>query len=228
MDIERIVAALQPLGLHALGVCSAEPADRLPTFAGGRLAESIVLVGNVGSSLWPAFEASGEYCDGCPDPLDRWSRRVGGAIATRLGGRVVYPFEGPPYWPFQAWARRCGEATVSPLAVLIHPRFGLWQAYRFALVFDQSCQPGRVGLVAESPCMGCSAQPCLAACPVGAFADHAYKLDACMAHLQMADATCPSQGCLARRACPIGTQFTYTPEHLRFHMKAFMAAQPAR
>lgn len=227
VDLERIVATLQPLGLHALGVCPAEPSDRLPMLAGGRLAKSIVLVGNIGSSIWSVFKASAEFHDARPDPLDRWSRRVGGAIASRLGGHAVYPFEGPPYWPFQTWAARGGETSVSPLAVLIHPRFGLWHAFRFALVFEQPCQPARVGVAAESPCLGCTAQPCLAACPVGAFGDHAYKLDACMAHLHRADAACPSQGCLARRACPVGTQFTYTPEHLRFHMKAFMAARPA-
>lgn len=228
MNLARIAAAMAPLGLHPLGCCPTEPADGLPTLPGERPAAGIVLVGNIGSSLWPVFSVSPEFSDGRPDPLDRWSRRVGAALAEHLGAGVVYPFDGPPYWPFQSWAGRCGETAVSPLAVLIHARFGLWHAYRFALVFAELPATGTVRLDVGSPCLGCTAKPCLDACPVGAFGDRGYDLEACVAHLHGAQAVCPDQGCLARRACPVGTRYTYVAEQRRFHMDAFMAMRPRR
>jgi hypothetical protein len=33
-------------------------------------------------------------------------------------------------------------------------------------------------------------------------------------------------GCLARRACPVGTDYAYDPRQAAFHMTAFLAARP--
>ena len=65
---------------------------------------SIALVGNVGSSYWDLFNQSAEFGDGGRDPLDRWSRRIAGDIAAQFALTPIYPFEGPPYYPFQRWA----------------------------------------------------------------------------------------------------------------------------
>ena len=40
-----------------------------------------------------------------------------------------------PPWPFLTWARRGGAGHVSPLGLNIHPTYGLWHAYRAALLF---------------------------------------------------------------------------------------------
>jgi epoxyqueuosine reductase QueG len=148
-----------------------------------------------------------------------------GALAAALGARALYPFGGPPHWPFQRWAMRAEAVHVSPLGLLIHPDYGLWHSYRGALAF---AEPIAVpALVARaSPCEACSARPCLGACPVGAFTMQGYDVAACAAHLRdERGRACMDGGCLARRACPIGARYAHAPAQARFHMRAFLSAR---
>src|SRR5262249_42217658 len=80
---------------------------------------------------------SAERAAGGADPLDRWSRRVVGGLAAELGAAALYPFGGPPWLPFQRWAKKAEPLHSSPLSVLIHPDWGLWHSYRGALVFAE-------------------------------------------------------------------------------------------
>ena len=57
--------------------------DRLPLLPGGQSAGVVWLVGVVGAAHWASFAASSFFSDGLPDPLDRWSRAVGDALAAR-------------------------------------------------------------------------------------------------------------------------------------------------
>jgi hypothetical protein len=42
-----------------------------------------------------------------------------------------------------------------------------------------------------------------------------------------AGSDCRERGCRARRACPVGSEFSYVEEQARFHINAFLrAAQP--
>src|SRR6201999_1900384 len=68
--------------------------------------------------------------------LDPWTRKTLAPIAAQFGARAVFPFGGPPWFPFQRWAMRAEGLRSSPLGVLIHPEFGLWHAYRAAFLFD--------------------------------------------------------------------------------------------
>jgi hypothetical protein len=36
---------------------------------------------------------------------------------------------------------------------------------------------------------------------------------------------CMTLGCRARRACPVGREFTYVPDQAGFHMRAFLDAR---
>ncbi len=184
---------------------------------------TIVLVGMAGRDGWPAFAASAEAQDGRPDPLDRFSRRVISVLAHRFGAVALFPFEGPPYHPFQQWAARAEPVHPSPLGLLIHPVLGLWHSYRGALGLREG-----VGLPirteAPSPCAACAERPCLRACPVGAFSSAGYDVAVCDAHLgSPAGADCMEGGCLARRACPVGVEHRHGDEHAAFTMRAFLA-----
>lgn len=182
----------------------------------------LALVGNIGSSYWPVFSRSAEYRDGAADPLDRWSRRVAGAIAAELAVQPVYPFTGPPYYPFQQWAQRAEALQQSPLGVMMHPEFGLWHSYRFALLGAEFAVSGEP-VLAESPCLDCDSQPCLHVCPVKAIDDNGYDVDRCGGFLlQNPQAECHSRGCLARYACPIAAGLGYVPEQGSFHLRAFL------
>ena len=185
----------------------------------------LVLVGNIGSSYWPIFSQSAEFLDGAADPLDRWSQRVANEIAAELALQPVYPFAGPPYYPFQQWAQRAEALEQSPLGIMMHPEFGLWHSYRFALL-GADFAAVREPVPAVSPCLGCDTRPCLQRCPVGAIDDNGYDVDRCAHYLlQTPRAECHARGCLARYACPVAAELSYAPEQGRFHLRAFLNAR---
>ena len=188
----------------------------------------LALIGNIGSSYWPVFSRSSEYDDGKPDPLDRWSRRVAETVAAEFGLLPLYPFDGPPYYPFQRWAKQAEPLEQSPLGIVMHPRHGLWHSYRFALQ-GAGIDTAWTAESAVSPCLDCTARPCLSRCPVGAFDGDAYDVDACAGYLQQnPSAECHALGCVARHACPVAPELRYLPAQGRFHLQAFMEARAAR
>lgn len=163
--------------------------------------------------------------------MDRWSQSIGDALAQLHGGVALYPSDGPPYAPFQQWADRAEPLQPSPLLLRMHPQWGLWHAYRFALLLPQLNAPDAAALLAAAAapsvdpdiCRSCDGQPCLHACPVDAFRAGGYDVSACASHLQgPAGADCLQRGCLARRACPVATALRYAPAHAAFHMQAFV------
>ena len=228
--LERTLAAH---GLRLRGGFVPVPVDALPALPHGAPPAVVWLVGHVGSQAWPHFSASPFLRDGLPDPLDRWSKSIGNSIAEAEDGCAIYPSDGPPWFPFQQWARRVEPVATSPLMLLIHPQYGLWHAYRFALVLPQLHPVDAQGLAdaalvpATDVCAACDGQPCLQACPVQAFTGTLYRVDACATHLQApAGADCMQGGCLARRACPVAAGLRYVPEQAAFHMAAFRRARP--
>lgn len=219
-----LAAAAAEFGLAPRGGFRPDAADAVPA-VDGRPSATLIPIGNVGGAMWPAFAASPEYADGRADPLDRWSRRVIDALAARFGARAFYPFEGPPWQPFQRWAARAEAVAPSPLFVMMHPAHGLWHAYRGALAFaDPLDLPPRDA--APIPCDICAGRPCLSACPVGAYSATGFDVAACAAHLRTdAGRECRDNGCLDRRACPVAPARAYPPAQQAFHMAAFLRAR---
>ena len=165
-------------------------ADLLPQFSDKRPIAVVWMVGVAGSDFWPHFKASSFFQDGLDDPLDRWSAHIGHALAEHFGGRALFPFDGPPYYPFQQWADR-SEPTQSSLMMLrMHPQYGLWHAYRFALALPDLVPENAAELVASktgpvlNTCADCDEKPCLSACPVHAYTGSAFRLTACADRLQ--------------------------------------------
>lgn len=213
-DISDISVLVKPHGLVVLGVFGESAANK---------ESGLVLVGNAGSAMWTVFRRSVEFADGAPDPLDRWSRRVGKAVATELSASVIFPFDGPPYPTFLDWAQNTGQAFPSPLSMYIHRKYGLWHAYRFALRLAVTVTELQPGSVTASPCLSCTNQPCLDACPVDAFSSGVYRVDDCMDYLSATESSvCREKGCRARRACPVAIENQYQTEHAQFHMDAFL------
>ena len=175
-DVEKTLRdSILAQGLDVMAVVHANKSE-LPGL-GLEKPAAILLVGSSGSKAWPVFSASNEYLDGAPDSLDRWAKRIGEALAKEFGVHVLFPFDGPPYWPFLTWASRSGLSSPSALGMHIHSEFGLWHAYRFALVIDNAEQklPKAPVSHAKSACEGCEEQPCLSACPAGAFSPGALQ-----------------------------------------------------
>jgi hypothetical protein len=220
--LATIAAAVEAHGLAVHGAFDLHNDERRGELAG---VASVALIGLAGRRGWATFSVAPEAEDGAADPLDRWSRRVVDGLAVGLGARALYPFDGPPHWPFQRWAMRAEPMHVSPLGLLIHPVDGLWRGYRGALAFAERLDVPPVH-AATSPCETCLARPCLSACPVGAFAAAGYDVAACAAHLSRpAGRACMEGGCLARRACPVGAEHAHQPAQAAFHLRAFLAAR---
>lgn len=183
--------------------------------------ESIVLLGPAEPGFWTNFTSVSEYLDGSEHPLDRWSRRIITQLAKDCGGTAVFPFDGPPYAPFQRWALASGQAWASPIGMLVHDTAGLMVSYRGALKLAVE-DPPRAS--SDSPCLACDA-PCQSACPVDAFAGEAYDVVACRKHIAVDEgADCVSNGCRARRACPVSQTCGRVQEQSGFHMRAFLNA----
>jgi len=216
--LPRLAEALATSGLILRGGFRPAAGDGI-----GPGIETVLLVGNAGPAMWEAFSRA--IPEG-PHPLDAWTRTVVDGIAARFGARVAYPFEGPPYPPFQRWAMRCDDVHPSPIGVLIHPVYGPWHAYRAALLLADPIglpEPRR----SPSPCEACVDKPCLGACPVGALSGTGYDVTACAAHIRSkAGTACMDRGCLARHACPVGTAYRYHDVQSAFHMAAFERARP--
>lgn len=224
-EIEDIVSnSLAAHGLAVAGWFRIEVAD-MPPEARPSVAEApALLIGNRGGAMWKAFSAAPEFGDGAPHPLDRWTLRVIGEIGAglNLSHEMLFPF-GPTLWPFQRWARRAMGIGPSPLGILIHPQFGLWHALRAVIAFPGLGVEIRETEPAAHPCDDCRDKPCLSACPVGAFEGSGFAVAACRGHLCRPDREpdCMRLGCLARAACPVGRQWRYRDEQIRFHMRSF-------
>ena len=183
----------------------------------GRPIAAVVLAGHAGGSIWPWFQDGRRAED---NPLDQWTKRVIDPIARQLEAEAVYPSD-RPYRPFQRWARRAEPVHPSPLGILIHPDYGLWHAYRAALLFTAAISlPQRADM--PSPCETCAGKPCLTGCPVGAFSRDGFDDSACAGHLRSgAEPQCRTLGCQARDACPVGHPWRYGHDQIIFHMAAF-------
>ena len=184
----------------------------------GRAVRTIFLIGTVGSGFWPHFQAFREQHSG-EDPLDDWSRSVIDPVANEFGGVALYPFD-RPWWPFQRWIAEAEHLKASPLGILIHPEFGHWHGYRGAIgLFSEMDLPAYDSR--PHPCETCTDKPCITSCPAGALASGHFEVSPCRAHLaRSAGAPCMARGCLSRNACPVGKDYRYVEDHVRFHMDA--------
>lgn len=220
--LANLTGALAGHGLELRGGFPPDDHDLSELGEGAGAATQVVIVGNAGRAMHTVFAASAEARDGRPNPLDRWTRRAVDAIAAVSGARAVYPFDGPPWLPFQRWAMRADPALhVSPTGILIHPDYGLWHALRAALLLEEPL-PLPAPVPRPAPCAACAAKPCLTACPVDAIRPDEFRVGDCRAYLgTLSGQGCMMLGCAARRACPVGGAYAYGQAQATFHMRAF-------
>jgi len=209
----ELLAALDDQGLVALAVTAPDPAFCPPG------TQALVLIGpQGGAGWWARVTAAPEWQDGGADPLDRWSKRILGALAGRFAAAAIFPSDGPPWPPFFRWALASGALWQSPVGMLVHAEAGLWASFRgaLALPFALALPPS------QSPCTACADRPCTRACPVGALGPAGYDTAACHAYLDTAPGTdCLRNGCGARRACPASQSHARLAAQSAYHMSQF-------
>ncbi|MDE1996385.1 MAG: 4Fe-4S dicluster domain-containing protein [Rhizobiaceae bacterium] len=220
--IEQLRAALAPHGVFVRGVVVFDGSDG-PMLANGAQAQSVVLLGNVGGSIWEPFSRWRQLPGNVDlrDPLDHWSKSIIRPISEATGSTAYFPSD-PPWQPFQQWAMHAEGLKASPLGILIHPEYGLWHGYRGALGFAERLEDDQPWKVAAHPCELCVEKPCLTRCPVQAVTSVGFDVGGCRSHLRTdaGRAGCMAIGCLARNACPVGRGYRYPPAQIAFHMAA--------
>ena len=212
MQAGRIAALAAEHHLAVLGGFTPAKGDGLPQGTA-----ALLLLGPDEPGFWPHVTAQPEF-DGTPDPLDRWSLRVIGALAAGLGAQALFPF-GAALHPFHRWAIRSGRCHAAPVQLLVHDQAGLMVSFRGALAF---AHPIPLPAARPSPCDTCTGKPCLTACPSAALTKGGYDVPACHAFLDLSEgSSCITGGCLVRKACPVSQRYARLPEQSAYHMRQF-------
>ncbi|MDX8439813.1 4Fe-4S dicluster domain-containing protein [Mesorhizobium australafricanum] len=221
--VGEIATALAANGLILRGGFNFCDDEAAPAAGSAAPAKSVLLVGQAGAAPWPHFQRWLERQSArIVNPLDTWSCEVIGAVAQEFGARAVSPSD-RPYLPFQQWAMRAEGVKPSPLGILMHPQYGLWHAYRGALLFEEEVSLPEAH-AANHLCDTCVERPCLKSCPVDAYSGQGFAHEACLDHVRgPRGAPCRSGGCLDRSACPYGAEYRYPADVQAFHMAAFAA-----
>ena len=189
-----------------------------------------IVVAQTGGAYWHRLERARQVdaaLDRAEHPLDTMTRRMAGRLRRLLGeacDSVHFPFDEHPV-DFVSVARALGMGQPSRLRILIHPRFGLWFAFRmlFRVRDVEGVLPPSPALE-EHPCTSCDA-PCIRACPAGAIHGPAgeEQLDyPASFRYRISHPDVCRDACAARLACPVGTEFRYSDAFLAHsHRRAF-------
>ena len=218
--ISGIDDALTRYGLIVRGAVAFTSDDHPPNAPSGMPARSVVLVGHGGADYWPHFERwRSTQPQDLANPLDAWSRSVLEEVASLVDALVLLPND-RPYAPFQQWAIRAERLRPSPIGLLIHPVYGLWHAFRGALLLDADIEIQQAEEL-NHPCDVCVGKPCMNACPVDAFPAAGFAYERCLGYVRGPQGQGCCTGCQARSACPIGIQYRYPASVQKFHQAAF-------
>ncbi len=209
------------LGLHAIlptaGAAAVAPklADLVDEWP------SMVLIGSAGTTLWQSMTAAGAF--GPDDPVDEYAEDAlfdfCDDLGPDVGTRLLWPSpDRSSSVPVTLLGELAGWSHRSPLGLGIHPRFGLWFAYRGVVLLEVAVEPQREPKSA-SPCASCADRPCLSSCPSSAVGGPSgLDLTACFGERSRAGADCAGR-CLARAGCPIGAEHRYGPAQAEHHQR---------
>ncbi len=196
------------------------PADVVATLAPAAGERQLILLGHGGRRLWECVQAAGVGGD---DPIDDYTVRiVAGWFAAHVPDvryRILYPGDHPV--GLQRLGQLAGWHHASPFMLGIDPEWGTWYAYRAVVLAEADFCPSEA-VNRNHPCAGCRARPCVAACPAGALAGGSFSLEKCIAHRTAADSGC-RHTCIARLACPVGSEHRYDEGQMRHAYRISLA-----
>ncbi len=172
----------------------------------------LILLGHGGKRLWACVQAAGMPGE---HPIDDYVIQT---VAQIFAGhfadknyRIVYPGNTPV--GLQQLGTLAGWHHPSPFMVGIDAEWGSWFAYRAAVLADTDFLPF-FPVDRGNPCPTCSERPCIPACPAAALSNEGFALDKCIAYRRQDGSVCQFT-CLARSACPVGSEHRYSEAQLR-------------
>jgi hypothetical protein len=207
-------AALDRYGLnrHAVFDLADLPDDIVGSIAGGTKGyRQLILIGHGGRALWEAVRKSGV---GGADPIDDFTLRTIRQWMSECqpDSRYAILYPGPQPIALQRLGALAGWHHAAPFMVGIDGEWGTWYAYRAVMLADTHFAPSPA-VDRSSPCVACQDKPCVAACPSSAMAGGVFSLQKCVAWRKQDGSTC-ALTCLARVACPVGSDHRYCTEQL--------------
>ncbi len=177
---------------------------------------SAVLIANAGAEFWHALKKFGMHGH---DPVDDFSIHLASIYSTeylKTDFKLIYPTDIPV--SLRAVAERTGWSHPSPLGITIHHEFGTWYAFR-AMFLVRTRLPASDCSPTESPCGNCTDKPCISACHVDAVGEiGSFNLEAC-ARFRIRESSPCSFSCISRIRCPVGTEYRYDPEQMKYHYR---------
>jgi hypothetical protein len=171
----------------------------------------LILIGHGGRTLWEAVKKSGI---GGADPIDDFTLRTIRQWMTECqpAKRYAILYPGPQPIALQRLGALAGWHHAAPFMVGIDAAWGTWYAYRAVVLADTHFAPSPA-VDHSSPCATCQDKPCIAACPASAMAVGIFSLQKCVTWRKQDASTC-ALTCLARVACPVGSDHRYCTELL--------------
>jgi len=140
-------------------------------------------------------------------------------VASASDYKILYP--GSSMLPLQDLGRLSGWHHDSPLGLGIHPSYGLWFAYRGVVLSKTTFTP-TVSLTNPSPCLSCKDKNCIATCPAKALSPDRFDVKKCVSYRLTEESTCTAK-CIARIACPVGSEHRYAEDQLNYHYSHSLA-----
>lgn len=194
---------------------------QLPEVAGDY--SQLLVFGHAGAGFWNLLDEPviGDH------PLDSVSIKMVEDFLQRTGCAeylVLYPSIDLQI-DLRTLGKQLGWHADSALGIGINAIHGTWFAYRVVVLANTSYETSYVrgaNNLAESPCTSCIGRPCVEACPVDA-PGATFDLQACMTERVREGSACAYQ-CLARNACPVGTEYRYDQDQMRYHYQKSLQA----
>lgn len=218
-------------GLNIFGVAACRDlpenlAHALPSREAGRKPwASLLVAANGGRRMWEAIAeevALGRAAADESHPVDvHTARALAEFIRMCLSdGEVRSVFPRQPdaaHFPIQAFGEWMGWVHPSPLGIGISPTWGLWHAYRFAIVTTLELPPTARAAV-PSPCDSCASRPCIPVCPPGAVKKSRHRMATfdvrSCSEFRIREGSVCAEKCLARIACPVGPEHRYVTSQM--------------